>query len=87
MASIIKRRGPRGFTVWQAQVRRRGYPASIRTFDTRPAALAWARQIEAELDRGIFISHAGAGITLHEALSRYAEALALILSVGGKPNG
>src|SRR5262249_8262033 len=47
MASIRRRR-----SVWQAQVRRQGYPPLSRTFHLRADARLWARQTEAELDRG-----------------------------------
>src|SRR5262249_11670300 len=47
MASIRRRRSK-----WQAQVRRRGHPPITRTFHRRADAELWARQTEAELDRG-----------------------------------
>lgn len=57
---------------WQVKIRRRGYPAQSRTFDRKAAAEAWARQIENEMDRGVFVSRAEAeATTLREALERY----------------
>jgi hypothetical protein len=47
MASIRRRK-----STWQAQVRRQGYPPLSRTFHLRADAELWARQTEAELDRG-----------------------------------
>lgn len=47
MASIIKV-GER----WRAQVRRKGHPALCKTFRVRAQAEAWARQVEADIDRG-----------------------------------
>lgn len=68
MASITKRAAGS----WQAQVRRRGYETLNRTFDTKVHAEAWARHVENEMDRGIFLDRTEAeGTTLAEALERY----------------
>lgn len=67
MASIT-RRG----LYWRAQVRRKGYPDLFATFDTRADAGTWARDVENQMDRGVFRSMAEAEkTTLHEALDRY----------------
>ena len=72
MASFIPRKGPGGKRVWQAHVRRRGYPVQVRTFDTKAGAEAWAAVIESEIVRGVFVSRAEAeDTTLSEALGRY----------------
>lgn len=72
MASFRKRQGPNGRTVWQAQVVRRGYPRQYRTCDTKTAARIWARQVEAEIARGVFIDRTEAErTTLRDALTRY----------------
>ncbi len=64
----------RGELQWEARVRRRGYPAQSNTFTTKAQADAWVRQIESEMDRGIFVSRAEAErTTLGEALDRYAR--------------
>src|SRR5262245_4282103 len=70
MASIRRRKSK-----WQAQVRRRGHPPLSRTFHLRADAELWARQTEAELDRGglpmdsrVLQSH-----TLTDLLQRYAN--------------
>ena len=74
MASFIPRKGPGGGRVWQAHVRRRGYPAQVRTFDRKVDAEAWASDIESEMRRGKFVCRAEAeGTTLAEALARYLE--------------
>ena len=77
MASFIPRKGPggkRGKRVWQAHVRRRGYPTQVRTFDTKAEAEAWAATIESEIARGVFLSRSEAeATTLGEALGRYAR--------------
>ena len=67
MASITKRG-----KFWRAQVVRRGYPPQYRTFDHRAEADAWARTLESEMDRGVFLSRAEAErTTLADALQRY----------------
>ena len=73
MATFRKRPGPGGKTVWQVQIRRRGYKAQVRTFDTKAEAQAWAATIESEIARGVFVSRTEAeATTLKEALDRYA---------------
>jgi integrase len=68
MAAIQKR----GDLQWRARIRRRGYPVQTKTFTTRAKAEAWSKQIESEMDRGVFVSRAEAeGTTLAEALDRY----------------
>jgi integrase len=67
MASFQKRSGS-----WRAIVTRKGFDRLSRTFDTKAQAETWARQIEAEMDRGVFISRKEAeNTTLSEALDRY----------------
>ncbi|AOL20336.1 MULTISPECIES: site-specific integrase [Xanthomonas] len=57
---------------WQARVRRRGYPEQTKTFNTKAEAEAWARKIESEIDRGVFVSRTEAEATsLEEVLDRY----------------
>ena len=66
LASITKRG-----RYWRAQVVRRGYPPQYRTFHSRSEAEAWARVLESEMDRGIFVSRVEAErTTLAEALKR-----------------
>jgi integrase len=72
MASITRR----GDLQWQARVRRKGYPIQIKTFNTRAEAEAWARQIESEIDRGVFVSRTEAeSTTLCEVLDRYERGI------------
>ena len=72
MASFIPRKGPGGKRAWQAHVRRCGYPAQVRTFDTKAEAEGWASVIESEIARGVFVSRSEAeSTTLGEALVRY----------------
>lgn len=68
MASIRKR-GP---AQWEARILKRGWPVTCKTFETRYGAEKWARQIESEMDRGIFVSRVEAESTpLAEVLDRY----------------
>jgi len=72
MASLRARLGPSGRKVWQVRIKKRGYPELARTFDLKGEAEAWAKQVETEMDRGIFVSRTEAeGTTLAEALNRY----------------
>lgn len=73
MASIKERES--GY--WQAKVRRKGWPAQSKTFPTKTAAEAWARGIEAEMDRGMFVSRAAAERTTVQDLAlKYREEFA-----------
>lgn len=68
MASIRKR----GDLQWQAEIRRKGFPDQRRTFNTRLDAEKWARQIENEIDRGVFVSRAEAeATTIGVLIDRY----------------
>ena len=74
MAMFVKRWGPDGRGVWQARIRKRGYPHQTRTFDLKAHAVAWARQIEHEIERGTFVPHRDTeGTTLAEILRRYVS--------------
>lgn len=67
MASI-KKRG----LYWRAQVRKTGYPAISRTFDSKAHAESWAKEIESQIGRGTYRPLGEAErTTLHEALDRY----------------
>ena len=59
---------------WQVRVRKRGHPAQTRTWRTKAEAQAWARQVENEMDRGVFVSRKEAEKpSLAEALDRYTK--------------
>lgn len=74
MASIVARKQSDGTTAWQVKIRRRGYPAQSRTFTRRADAEAWARQVEAEMDRGAWRDRSAAdGTTLYALLDRYLK--------------
>ncbi len=67
MATFRKRSGS-----WQAIVKKKGFGQISRTFDTKTEAEAWARHLENEMDRGVFVSRKEAeNTTLSEALDRY----------------
>ena len=67
MATFRKRSG-----AWQALIKRKGFGQIARTFDTKADAEVWARQLEAEMDLGVFVSRKEAeNTTLSEALDRY----------------
>ena len=68
MATIRKR----GDYQWEVRVRRQGHPVQCKTLNTKIEAEAWARQIEGEMDRGVFVSRVEAErTTLADALDRY----------------
>jgi len=68
MATIRKK----GEHQWHVQIRRKGYDAQTKTLESRAEAEVWSRDIERDMDRGIFVSRAEAeSTTLREALERY----------------
>ena len=53
-------------------IRKRGWPATIKTFRTKRDAQDWARRTEDEMVRGVYIDRAGSDrILLKNALDRY----------------
>jgi integrase len=67
MATIRKR-----FTGWQARVQRKGFSEKCKTFINRNDAAAWARMIESEMDRGLYLNRTTVeSTTLSELLTRY----------------
>jgi integrase len=59
---------------WHAQVRRTGWPARTETFRTRKDAEAWARDVESQMDRGIFVDRsAGERTTFGETIKAYIK--------------
>lgn len=74
MATIRKRPGRLGKTVWQVQIIRHGYSRRYRTFDTKGQAEEWAREIERAMARGTVLpSREEERITLADAISRYVR--------------
>jgi len=68
MASIRKK----GDHQWHAQVRRKGHPPQTKTFTTRADAERWAKIVESEIERGVFVSRSeGEATLLRDMLKRY----------------
>lgn len=68
MATIRKR----GDLQWQAEVRRKDFPAQRKTFETKADADLWASTVESEMGRKVFRPSAEAErTTLAECLDRY----------------
>jgi len=66
--AYIKERG----AYWRAEIRRKGYKPTYRSFDTQKQAQQWARRVESEMDSRLYIDRAEAErTTLREALERY----------------
>ena len=69
MATIVARGNK-----WQAKVRRDGYPPMSKSFARRSDAESWARQQEAEMDRGAWRDRSSAdSTTFYKLLERYAK--------------
>ena len=59
---------------WQVQIRRYGVKPETKTFPTRDEAKIWARLIESEIDRGVYVSRYEAEhITFSELVHRYQK--------------
>ncbi len=79
MASIRNRNG-----VWQARVIRKGFPTTSKSFNTRQDAERWARQVEAQIDQGRFVSlRLDERTTFDELVSRYMAEVTPLMK-GGK---
>lgn len=69
MASIRERSGK-----WQARVRRKGYPAEVKSFATRTEAQKWARHMETSMDAGGYRSRGDVDeMLLSDVLQRYSD--------------
>jgi integrase len=69
--ATLRKRGP---YQWEAQVRRRGWPAQSKTFESKAEAEAWAQMIESEMARGVWLDRSEAeNTTLRELLDRYQK--------------
>jgi len=70
MATIRKK----GEYQWHVQIRKRGFPVQTKTFSYRTDAEAWAKVIESEMERGIFLSrHESARTTIADLIDRYMK--------------
>jgi integrase len=71
MVTIEKRTGPKGVS-YRVKIRRTGYPALTRSFESKTRAQQWARSIETKIDGDELIDTTEARTTtLVEALKRY----------------
>ncbi|GAB0153547.1 site-specific integrase [Marinobacterium sp. BA1] len=71
MATIRKLRSK-----WQAQVRIKGHKPQAKSFTLRSDAVAWARQVETEIQRGLFVDTAVAEqMTVRDAIERYLTSI------------
>lgn len=69
MATIRKR----GDYQWQALIRRKGFPELSKTFELKVDAEDWARDVERDMRRGIFIDRReGESTTFFETINRYS---------------
>lgn len=73
MATVNKRLNREGGLIgWQAIVRRKGYPTAIKTFPSFDAADAWAKVIESEMIRSVYVDRSKAErTTLQDAIEDY----------------
>jgi integrase len=78
MASIIARKNAAGdVTGWQVKIRRKGFPPVSKTFVRRADAERYARQAEADMDKGVFVSLDEAhAVTLHDLIERFRREVA-----------
>jgi integrase len=57
---------------WKAIIRKKGWPTTIKTFRTKRDATDWARRVEDEMVRGVYVDRAQAErLTLRDSLKRY----------------
>ncbi len=74
MATIRKRPGPNGRTVWQVRVLIKPYPPQYRTFDKKAEADAWAASIRSKMKSGAWLERKEVeGTTLSNLLQRYLD--------------
>lgn len=68
MATIVKTKS----NTWKALVRRQGWPTVSKTFRTKRDAIDWARRVEDEMVRGVFVLRtASERTTFSQAMTRY----------------
>lgn len=68
MATIRKK----GDFQWHVQIRRKGFPVQTKTFSRREDGEAWARMLESEMDRGVFLARSESeSTTVKDLIDRY----------------
>ena len=71
--ATIREKGP---GQWHAQVRRMGWPVITETKRTRKDAETWARDVESQMDRGVFVDRSpGERTTFGETIKTYIKAV------------
>lgn len=74
MATYERRKG-----FWRVRVRRAGFPPQTRSFNSKALAQAWARDVEAKLDRGEMVDRSETHAhTPGDVLKRYLKEAARI---------
>jgi integrase len=69
--AAIRQKGPEQ---WHAQVRRSGWPPITETLRTRKDAETWARDVESQMDRGVFVDRsAGERTPFVEIIKTYIK--------------
>jgi len=64
----------RGAYQWRAMVRRKGYPVQTRTFEKQADAEKWARDVESQMDKGVFVDRSlSERETLKDVIERYLK--------------
>lgn len=59
---------------WKAVIRKKGWPTAIKTFRTKKDSRDWARRVEDEMLRGVYIDRAPSErMTLRAAMARYLK--------------
>lgn len=86
MATISPRFDDQGIRIgWQVRIRKRGFPAQVKTFRTRSEAEAWATVTESEMVRGVWQNRTEAErTTVADLLDRYAEEVLPSLKGGAR---
>ena len=69
--ATIREKGP---YQWEVQIRRKGWPYQNATFRSKKEAQAWARKVESEMDRGLFVDQTtGRETPLGELIDLYLK--------------
>lgn len=69
--ATFQKRGP---YQWRALIRRKGYPVQSRTFEMRSDAEGWARDVESQMDKGVFVDRSlSERETLKDVIDRYLK--------------
>jgi integrase len=73
MASIFKRK-LKTKTTYRVIVRRKGFKTLVKTFNTKPDAIKWGREMERNLDRGISADFSESGrVMIGDLMKRYLK--------------